>query len=114
MKKEAQACEQLIIQSGLDWTIVRASWFMQNFSESFLLDSILGNKVILPVIKSLDPFVDADDIADVAVSALTNSKHNFKIYELTGPELLSFESATAIIAKELNREIAYSAINMED
>ena len=113
-EKEAQACEQLIIQSGLDWTIVRASWFMQNFSESFLLDSILGNKVILPVIKSLDPFVDADDIADVAVSALTNSKHNFKIYELTGPELLSFESATAIIAKELNREIAYSAINMED
>jgi uncharacterized protein YbjT (DUF2867 family) len=113
-EKEAQACEQIIIQSGLDYTILRTSWFMQNFSESFLLDSILGNKVVLPVIKALEPFVDADDIADVAVAVLTGNKHTNKIYEITGAELLSFESATAIIAAALNREITYVEISMDE
>ena len=113
-EKEAQACEQLIIQSGLDWTIIRASWFMQNFSENFLLDSILSSEVVLPTIKSLEPFVDADDIADVVVSVLTDKKHYSKIYELTGSELLSFQSATSQIAVELNRSIAYTEISIED
>lgn len=113
-EKEAQACEQVIIKSNLDWTIIRASWFMQNFSENFLLDSILNNEVVLPTIKSLEPFVDVDDIADVVVEALTDSKHSQKIYELTGPELLSFESATSQIATALNRAISYSEINMEE
>lgn len=113
-EKEAQICEQIIIQSGIDWTIIRASWFMQNFSENFLLDSILNNEVILPLIKCLEPFVDADDIADVAVAALTDSKHNRKIYELTGTELLSFETATSLIAKETNRNITYAEIPMNE
>ncbi|RYY69814.1 MAG: NmrA family transcriptional regulator [Chitinophagaceae bacterium] len=113
-EEEAQKCEQIIMQSGLDWTIIRASWFMQNFSENFLLDSILGNEVVLPVIKSLEPFVDAEDIADVAVAVLTTNKHSNKIYELTGPELLSFETATAIIAKETNRTISYKEISIDD
>jgi uncharacterized protein YbjT (DUF2867 family) len=113
-EKEAEACEQIIVQSGVDWTIIRASWFMQNFSESFLLDSILNNEVVLPIIKSLEPFVDADDIADVVVAVLTDDKHNHRIYELTGPELLSFETATAIIAEETKRLITYKAISMDD
>ncbi len=110
---EAQACEQLIIGSGLDWTIIRASWFMQNFSESFLLDSILNNEVILPTIKVLEPFIDADDIADVAVAALTGKEHSRKIYNLTGAELMSFKTATAQIATALNRPIAYTEMKME-
>lgn len=113
-EKEAQDCEQIIIQSGLDWTIIRASWFMQNFSENFLLDSILNNEVVLPTIKSLEPFVDADDIADVAVACLTDTKHSRKIYELTGSELMSFQSATSKIATALNRTISYTEISMEE
>ncbi|MES2747369.1 MAG: NAD(P)H-binding protein [Bacteroidota bacterium] len=112
--KKAQACEQLIIQSGIDWTIIRVSWFMQNFSESFFLDSILSNEVVLPTIIALEPFIDADDIAAVAVAALTNNKHSQKIYELTGAELLSFESATAQIAAALKRQIVYTEISMDD
>lgn len=112
-EQEAEVCEQVIMQSGLNWAVLRASWFMQNFSESFLLDAVLNNEVILPPIKSLEPFVDADDIADVAVAALTSGAHNGQIYELTGPELLSFESATASIAKALNRKITYTEISME-
>ncbi|WP_281638403.1 NAD(P)H-binding protein [Flavobacterium marginilacus] len=113
-EKEAEACEQIVIQSGLNWTIIRASWFMQNFSENFLLDSILSNKVVLPTIKALEPFVDADDIADVAVAALTDSKHSNKIYELTGTDLLSFQSTTNQIATALNKPIAYQEIEMYD
>ena len=112
-EKEAEVCENIVINSGLDYTIVRASWFMQNFSENFLLDSILSNEVELPTIKALEPFVDADDIADVVVAALTDSKHSHKIYELTGVELLSFETAAAIIAKASNREISYNEISMD-
>jgi len=113
-EKEAQVCEPVIIDSGLDWTIVRASWFMQNFSESFLLDGILSNEVVLPTIKSLEPFVDADDIADVVVAVLTDRRHSHKIYELTGSELLSFQSATSQIAAELNRTIAYTEIGIKE
>jgi len=113
-EKQAQVCEQIIIESSLAWTIIRASWFMQNFSENFLLDAILSNDVVLPIIKSLEPFVDADDIADVAVAALTQSKHNNKVYELTGSELLSFNTATSIIATTSNRKISYAEISIDE
>ena len=113
-ENEAQVCENIVINSGLDWTIIRASWFMQNFSENFLLDSILSNEVILPTIRALEPFVDTDDIADVVVASLTDNKHSKKIYELAGPELLSFESATSQIAAALNRKISYQEISIND
>ena len=47
-EREAERCEQIIKDSGTEWTIVRASWFNQNFSESFFLDPILGGHVALP------------------------------------------------------------------
>lgn len=110
---EAEVAEQIIINAGLDWTILRASWFMQNFSENFLLDAILNNKVILPPIKALEPFVDADDIADAAVVALTTPGHSEKVYELTGPELLSFAAATALISDSLHRPVMYEEISLQ-
>jgi len=69
---------------------------------------------LLPAIKSLEPFVDTDDIADVAVAVLTNKHHSYKIYELTGPVALSFESATAQIATALNRPIAYTEVGIDE
>lgn len=113
-EKEAQVCEQVVINSGLEWTIIRASWFMQNFSEHFFLDSILNNEVILPAVKATEPFVDTDDIADVVVEALIHKQHSYKIYELTGPELLSFGSATSQIATALNRNINYIELRMNE
>ena len=90
-EKEAQLCEQVVIHSGLDYTIVRASWFMQNFSESFFLDPILAGHVALPKPEAKVPYVSTDVIADVAVAALLDDAHNGNIYELTGPETLTFE-----------------------
>ena len=57
--------------SGAEWTILRASWFAQNFSESYLREPVLGGEVALPAGAVGEPFIDADDIADVAVAALT-------------------------------------------
>ena len=78
-EKEAELCEQVVMNAGVDWTIVRASWFNQKFSESFFLDPILAGHVALPRAEALVPYVDADDIADVVVeSLLDNAIHHLK------------------------------------
>ncbi|HYN73416.1 MAG TPA: hypothetical protein VES60_13030, partial [Nakamurella sp.] len=76
-------------------TILRCSWFNQNFSEDHLLEPILDGLVELPAGSVAEPFVDADDIADVAVAALTDGRHAGQLYELTGPRLLTFAEAVA-------------------
>lgn len=113
-EKEAEACEGIVINSGMDWTIVRASWFMQNFSEGFLLDGILQNNVVLPIVKAKEPFVDVDDIADVVTEALLNDRHLKKIYELTGPGLISFQTAISKIAGNSKRNIQYQEVFTEE
>ncbi len=112
-EEEAQRCEHIVQESGLDWTILRASWFSQNFSEAFLREMILSGVVALPVGRVREPFVDANDIADVAVAALTEPGHSGKLYELTGPRLLSFAEAVGEIARATGREIAYQSVSSE-
>jgi uncharacterized protein YbjT (DUF2867 family) len=110
---EAQRAEQMLQDSGADWTIVRCSWFMQNFSESFFLESILTGEVALPVGEIPEPFVDAEDIADVAVAALTEDGHGGQIYELTGSKLLTFEQAIAEISRASGRDLHFKSVSME-
>ena len=112
-EREAQLCEQLAIHSGLDYTIVRANWFNQNFSENFLVEGILNGHVALPYAEAKIPFVDANDIAEVAVSALIDDKHNGEIYQLTGPEGLTFEEAVHMISKASGREIQFTGISVK-
>lgn len=111
---EAQRAEQMLRASGADWTIVRCSWFMQNFSEAFFLDAIKVGEVALPVQDMAEPFVDAEDIADVAVAALTEEGHVGKLYELTGPRLLTFAQAVAAISAVSGRPIRFTSVSMED
>ena len=112
-EREAQLCEQLVIHSGIDYTIVRASWFNQNFSENFLLEPILEGFVALPQAEVKIPFVDANDIADVAVAALLNEKHNGQIYQLTGPRQLTFQEAILEIVEGTGREIQFIPISIQ-
>ncbi len=109
-EREAELCEQVVIHSGLDYTIVRASWFNQNFSESFFLEPILEGFVALPQADVKVPYVDTDDIADVAVAALLNEKHNGQIYQLTGPRQLTFKEVIREISEATGREIAFTPI----
>ena len=93
---------------------MRCSWFNQNFSENYLLEPILSGKVVLPAGDVPEPFVDADDIADVAVAALTEEGHAGEIYELTGPKLLTFAEAIAEISKATGRKIRFVPITVEE
>lgn len=106
-EKEAQACEQIVQDSGLEWTIVRASWFNQNFSEGAFIDMVLGGTITLPAGNTPEPFVDVDDIADVAVAALTEDGHNGEVYEVTGPRLMTIADIAADLSAATGHEINY-------
>ena len=111
-EKEAQVCEEIVKASAKNWTIVRASWFNQNFSESFFLDPILAGIVALPRAEALEPFTDADDIAAVVTASLLEEKHNGKTYELTGPRLLTFQQAVQEIAEASGRNISFQELTL--
>ncbi len=110
---EAERCEQVVAKSGMNYTLVRASWFSQNFSEYFFLEPILAGHVALPMADAQIPFVDTTDIADVVLEALQDDAHNGKTYEITGPETLSFEEAVKVIGESSGREIAFQSITLE-
>jgi uncharacterized protein YbjT (DUF2867 family) len=106
-EEEAQRCEDMVRAAGVEWTILRASWFAQNFSEGYFLEPLLAGEVALPAGDVGEPFVDADDIAEVAVAASTEDGHAGELYELTGPRLLTFAQAVAEIGRAAGRDIRY-------
>ncbi len=112
-EEEAQECELIIQRADIKWTVVRCSWFCQNFSEGEFLDMVLAGEITLPAGDVQEPFVDADDIADVAVAALTEDGHAGQVYELTGPRLLTFAEAVDEIAGATGRTIRYVQIPHE-
>ncbi len=112
-EEEAQACERIIQQAGVEWTVVRASWFMQNFSEGEFLDMVLAGSITLPAMDVPEPFIDINDIADVAVAALTQDGHSGAIYEVTGPRMLTFSELAREISQAAGREVQYVPIPKE-
>ena len=107
----AQRGEQAVQDSGAAWTIVRASWFDQNFSENFLVDAVLSGELAFPAGNVAEPFIDVEDIADVATAALTDEKHSGQVYEVTGPRLLTFDQVAAEIGKATGRELRYIPVS---
>ncbi|MGW9380454.1 NmrA family NAD(P)-binding protein [Streptomyces albidoflavus] len=103
----AAAAEEALRRSGADWTVVRASWFHQNFSESFFLEPVVSGELALPTADAVEPFVDAEDIADVAVAALRDERHVGETYELTGPRLLSFHDVARELSEASGRPVTY-------
>ena len=110
----AQRAEKALQTSGVPWTIVRASWFNQNFSEGYMLDGVLAGEIALPAGAIPEPFVDADDIAEVAAAALVDARHANRLYEVTGPRALTFAQAVDEIAAGLGRPLRYTQITPED
>ncbi|MEU6213381.1 NAD(P)H-binding protein [Streptomyces sp. JL4002] len=113
-EEAAEVSENNLKASGADWTIVRSSWFNQNFSESFFLEPVLAGEIALPTGDAVEAFVDADDIADVVVAALTDDKHIGKTYELSGPRLLSYSDVAAELSKATGRDIKYISVTNEE
>jgi uncharacterized protein YbjT (DUF2867 family) len=111
---EAERAERAVRDSGAELTVLRSTWFAQNFSEDYWLDLVRAGELALPAGDTPEPFVDADDIADVAVAALTDERHIGELYELTGPRLLTFAEAVLEISRAVGREIRYLPISIED
>jgi uncharacterized protein YbjT (DUF2867 family) len=111
---ENERAERVVRDSGAEWTILRSTWFMQNFSEDYMLEHVLSGEIRLPAGDVPTPFLDADDIADVAVAALTDEGHAGQLYELTGPRSLTFAEAAKEIAEAAGREIRYVPVSLEE
>ena len=112
-EEEAQACERIVQDAGVEWTVVRASWFNQNFSEGEFLGMVMDGAITLPAGDVPEPFVDANDIADVAVAALTEDGHDGEIYEVTGPRMLTFADVAQEISRAAGREVQFIRIPKE-
>ena len=113
-EEEAERAERAVQGTGADLTIVRCAWFMQNFSEGHFAEPLAAGELALPAGDVLEPFVDAEDIADVAVAALTDDRHIGELHELTSPRLLTFADAVGEIAGASGREIRYVPVSIEE
>lgn len=107
------AAERALEHAGLDWTVLRVRWFFQNFSEDFLHDPVLSGEIRLPAGDGKEAFIDAEDIAEVAVAALTEAGHAGWHYELSGPRLMTFADAVAEIARATGRDLRYVPLTPE-
>lgn len=110
----AEQGEQAVRDTGAELTILRSTWFMQNFSEDYMLEHVLSGEIRLPGGDVATPFLDADDIADVAAAALTDDRHIGQLYELTGPRSLTFAEAAEEISKASGREVRYVPVSLEE
>lgn len=113
-EEEAQLCERIVQKSGVEWTVVRASWFNQNFSEGEFLSMVQEGVITLPASDIPEPFVDVDDIAEVVVTALVEDGHNGETYVVTGPRMLTFSEVAQEISLATEREIQFLQIPRED
>jgi uncharacterized protein YbjT (DUF2867 family) len=110
---DARTAERAVLDADLDGTIVRAHWFFQNFSEDFFRDPVLRGELRVPTAQGRDGFIDADDIAAVAVAALLDDGHAGRVYELTGPRLMTFGDAAAEIARAAGRELRHVPVSAD-
>jgi uncharacterized protein YbjT (DUF2867 family) len=110
----AQRAEAVLESSGIDWNVVRANWFMQNFSEGFMIEGIMNGELVLPAGQIVEPFIDVDDIADVAVAALTRPELCNRLFEVSGPRALTFEQCAAEISQAVGYPVSYTQVPIDD
>jgi len=104
--------QELLKESGLDWTFVQPTYFMQNLmwqAGSIAKDGVYYDDLGGPV-----SWIDARDIADVAAEALTGEGHASKGYGLTGPEALTGEEIAAVLSEETGRSITSAPLSPDD
>lgn len=110
----AERAEAVLTNSGLDWNVVRASWFMQNFSEGFMIEGILNGELMLPAGDISEPFIDVDDIADVAVATLTRPELRNRLFEVSGPRALTFAQCASAISEAVGYPVEFIPITVDE
>lgn len=110
----ARLGEEVVRASGIPFTLVRAAWFAQNFSEGYLRDPICAGVLPMPGGDVAEPIIDVDDIADVAATVLTEEGHEGALYEVTGPRLMTFAEMADVLSAATGRPIRHIPITFED
>lgn len=110
----AERAEEVVRNSGVAFTIVRAAWFAQNYSEGALFDPVMAGVLPMPGGDIREPIVDVDDIAEVAVAALTEKGHEGELYEVTGPRLMSFNEMAQELSNAIGRPVQRLPISFEE
>ncbi|MFJ2393226.1 NAD(P)H-binding protein [Streptomyces sp. NPDC087843] len=114
-EEQARPAEEALRASGADWTVVRAAWFAQNFSEGPLVDGLRHGELVFPAGEVREPFVDVRDIADVVVAALTaGDRYVGRDLEVSGPRLLTFREAVAEIARATGGDLVYVPVTARE
>jgi uncharacterized protein YbjT (DUF2867 family) len=108
------AAQNAVQAAGVEWTVLQANNFNQNFSEGDYREAVRAGELALPLEGVVEPFIDVEDIAAVAAAVLTEDGHHGKVYELSGPEALSFPEAMDAIAKASGTTVAFRAESPEE
>ncbi|WP_122818846.1 SDR family oxidoreductase [Nocardioides pantholopis] len=110
----ARRSEAALVGAGPDWTILRSSFFFQNFTESFWAEELDTGSLTMVESTAPEPFVDVEDVADVAVAALLDPAHVGRVHELTGPRLIRFADIAAEIADASGRPVDFRELPAEE
>lgn len=114
----AERCESIVQKSEVRCSVVRCSWFYQNFTEGMLRQAVLDGTLALPAGEVAEPFVDVDDIADVAVAALLGttppSAGRQPVFEVTGPRLMTFSQVAEELSRATDRNVNYISLSADD
>ena len=110
--RDMRSAEEAVRGSALEWTVLRASNFDQNFDEDLFRAPLVAGELALPAGPVPEPFVDVEDVADAAAAVLTEpGRHAGRVYELTGPRGITFAEATELIGRAAGREIGYRQVS---
>jgi uncharacterized protein YbjT (DUF2867 family) len=111
--ERARPTEEALRGAGADWTVVRASWFAQNFSEGPLVEGLReSGELVFPAGEVREPFIDVRDIADVVVAVLTaGDRYAGQAVTVSGPRLLTFGEAVAEVSAAAGRALTYRAVS---
>lgn len=110
-EEQALPAEEALRSSGADWTVVRASWFAQNFSEGPLVEGLRYGELVFPAGEVREPFVDLRDVGEVVAAVLTSGdRYAGATLELTGPRLLTWREAVAEISEATGVKVTYTPV----
>ncbi|MFC4783969.1 NmrA family transcriptional regulator [Nocardioides sp. MAHUQ-72] len=110
----ARRAERALVEAGASWTILRSAFFFQNVSESFWAEEIAAGSLTMVASEVGEPFVDADDVADVAVATLLDPRHVGRIHELTGPRLITLPELVEEISRATGRHVTLRQLSVPD
>ncbi|MBN2134790.1 MAG: SDR family oxidoreductase [Acidobacteria bacterium] len=104
--------ERHLMNSGINYTILRPNFFMENFSTGFLAEMVKHGAIYVAAGDGKSSFITVKDIAEVAAAAFEQKLYG-KELNLTGPEALDYHETVKSIGSAVNKDIAYNPIPEE-